>query len=181
MTALTAPIRWLQYKALVLATAARYGYDAALLAAQIHQESAWKPDAVSPCGAQGLAQFMPATWKDYGKGASPFEPAPALDACVRLMRDNLKRYAGDTRLALAAYNCGPGNVNKAAKKAGSFAWDALERYLPAETRAYVPAILSKKPLYSAIAGALQVATQTAPALLLVVVLGAALLVRRLTA
>jgi hypothetical protein len=60
----------------------------------------------------GLGQFMPETWKEYGQGADPYDPAASLDASARYMRDLLKRYNGDYTLALAAYNAGMGNVDK---------------------------------------------------------------------
>lgn len=157
------PSSFFQYLGLIQATAARYGWDPTLLAAQIHQESAFNARAVSPCGAQGLAQFMPGTWKDYGKG-DPFDPEAALDASVRLMKDLYKKF-GDIRLALAAYNCGAGNVTKAAAKAGSPVWENLEAYLPSETRAYVPAILQKQSLYKTVQDLAQGAADTGKAAL----------------
>jgi hypothetical protein len=100
----------------------------ALLAAQLEAESGFDPSAVSPAGAQGIAQFMPATWAgnwNPQRGRSPFEPAPAIAAQARLMHLLLERSSGDVAAALAAYNAGPGVL------AG--AW-------PRETRAYVARI-----------------------------------------
>jgi soluble lytic murein transglycosylase-like protein len=99
-----------------------------VFAAQIETESAWDPDAVSSTGAQGLAQFMPATWEEWGKDydgngdASPFDPADAIGTQADYLC-HLQDWAEDERaagviegdrldLALAAYNAGQGNVRK---------------------------------------------------------------------
>jgi soluble lytic murein transglycosylase-like protein len=82
--------------------------SAALLAAQLYAESGFNPFASSPAGAQGIAQFMPATARAYGL-ADPFDAEQAIDAQARLMRDLLRRFAS-VLLALAAYNAGPGPV-----------------------------------------------------------------------
>lgn len=93
----------------MLARAAqRWNVSAALLAAQIYVESRFNPFAVSGAGAQGIAQFMPATAAAYGL-RDPFDAARAIDAQAHLMRDLLRRFAA-VPLALAAYNAGPGAV-----------------------------------------------------------------------
>jgi hypothetical protein len=93
----------------MLARAAqRWNVSAALLAAQIHQESGFNPAAVSPAGAQGIAQFMPATGRSYGL-RNPFDPQQSIDAQAHMMRDLLRRF-GSVPLALAAYNAGSGAV-----------------------------------------------------------------------
>ncbi|MGB2710584.1 MAG: transglycosylase SLT domain-containing protein, partial [Conexibacter sp.] len=92
-----------------IATAAqRWNVSAALLSAQLYAESGFNPFAVSPAGAQGIAQFMPATAHAYGL-ADPFDAARAIDAQAHLMRDLLRRF-GAVPLALAAYNAGAGTV-----------------------------------------------------------------------
>jgi hypothetical protein len=88
--------------------AASHGVSAALLAAQLLAESNFDPRAVSPTGARGIAQFMPATAAAYGL-ADPFDAGAAIDAQARLMADLLDRF-GSARLALAAYNAGPAPV-----------------------------------------------------------------------
>ena len=93
----------------VLARAAqRFNVSATLLAAQLYAESNFNPFAVSPAGAQGIAQFMPATARALGLG-NPFDAERAIDAQAHLMRDLLRRFAA-VPLALAAYNAGPGAV-----------------------------------------------------------------------
>jgi hypothetical protein len=88
--------------------AQRWSVSAVLLAAQLYAESGFNPFAVSPAGAQGIAQFMPATARGVGLG-DPFDVAQAIDAQAHLMRDLLRRF-GTVPLALAAYNAGPGAV-----------------------------------------------------------------------
>lgn len=85
--------------------AARHGVDRRLVEAVVRVESAGNPRAVSPRGALGLMQLMPARAAALGV-AEPFDPAANLDGGVRHLRDLLARYAGDVRLALAAYNAG---------------------------------------------------------------------------
>ncbi len=88
--------------------AQRWNVSAALLAAQLYTESNFNPFAISPAGAQGIAQFMPGTARAMGLG-DPFDAGEAIDAQARLMRDLLRRFAA-VPLALAAYNAGPGPV-----------------------------------------------------------------------
>ena len=89
--------------------AQRWNVSATLLAAQIYAESNFNPFARSRAGAQGIAQFMPATARAYGL-ANPFDPEQAIDAQAHLMRDLLRQF-GSVPLALAAYNAGPGRVS----------------------------------------------------------------------
>ncbi len=110
-------------------------------------ESALNPTAVSPAGAKGLWQFMYGTGKIYGLQSSSyiedrFDPYKATTAAARHLRDLYNIY-GDWFLVLAAYNAGPGNVNKAIRRAGGIKdyW-AIYDYLPAETRGYVPAFIA---------------------------------------
>lgn len=112
-------------------------------------ESAINPNAVSRAGAAGLWQFMPATAKGLG-----MEVNSLIDERrdARLSSRNAARYLkqlyeiyNDWSLAIAAYNCGPGNVNKALRRAGGEGkkdyWE-IYSYLPAETRGYVPAFIA---------------------------------------
>ena len=90
--------------------AQRWNVSATLLAAQLYAESNFNPFAVSDAGAQGLAQFMPATARAYGLD-DPFNPTSAINAQAHLMRDLLRMF-GSVPLALAAYNAGPAPVQK---------------------------------------------------------------------
>jgi hypothetical protein len=97
-----------RFRAHILRAAARSDVSAGLLAAQLMAESNFNPFAVSPAGAQGIAQFMPATARAYGLG-DPFDAPAAIDAQAHLMSDLLRQFAS-VPLALAAYNAGPAPV-----------------------------------------------------------------------
>ncbi|MEZ5078060.1 MAG: transglycosylase SLT domain-containing protein [Solirubrobacterales bacterium] len=97
-----------EYRQPILAAAAKWNVSAALLAGQLMAESGFDPNAGSPAGAQGIAQFMPGTAASYGL-RNPYDPVEAIDAQAHLMSDLLARF-GDPQLALAAYNAGPGAV-----------------------------------------------------------------------
>jgi murein DD-endopeptidase MepM/ murein hydrolase activator NlpD len=108
-----------QYRQDVTAAATEAGVPAALVAAQIQAESGWDPTAASPVGARGIAQFMPATWAQYGAGADPLDPRAGIAALGRYMKDlrtqvgHLAQSEAETiQLILAAYNAGPGAVLK---------------------------------------------------------------------
>ncbi|MFF4922492.1 NlpC/P60 family protein [Kitasatospora sp. NPDC001261] len=126
------------------------GLTSPRLAAQLHQESGFDPNAQSPAGAQGMAQFVPDTWHTWGRDAegngvtSPFDPADAIDAQGRMMC-SLIRQARDSgidadpwQLALAGYNAG---------------WHAVEAAhgIPPyrETRQYVAAVVAAVPDFTA--------------------------------
>ena len=109
---------------------AAHGVSPRLLAAMARQESGFDPSAVSPAGARGLMQLMPATARGLGVTDS-FDPAQAVDGAARLMRDLLDRFGGRVDLALAGYNAGPGAVLR---------YDGVPPY--PETKNYVRSILS---------------------------------------
>ena len=118
-----------RYRAPIMRSAARWNVSGALLAAQLMAESGFDAGAVSPAGAQGIAQFMPGTAASYGL-RNPFDAEAAIDAQAHLMSDLLRQFRS-VPLALAAYNAGPGAVS-ACSCAGPYA----------ETRAYVARILA---------------------------------------
>jgi membrane-bound lytic murein transglycosylase D len=110
-------------------------------------ESALNPRAVSRVGATGLWQFMYGTGRMYKLNISSYvderrDPIKSSYAAVEFMEDLYEMY-GDWILVIAAYNCGPGNVRKAIKRAGGKRnyWD-IYHYLPRETRGYVPAFIA---------------------------------------
>ena len=99
------------YKAEIAAAAAEFGLDSALLHAVIHAESAFNPMALSNKGAQGLMQLMPDTATDMGV-ADAFDANQNIRGGARYLAMLLKNFNGDARLATAAYNAGPGAVQK---------------------------------------------------------------------
>jgi len=110
-------------------------------------ESALNPTALSRVGAGGLWQFMLPTGKIYGLEINSLvderrDPVKATHAACRYFKDMYNIY-GDWNLVLASYNCGPGNVNKAIRRANGKTdfWDIFP-YLPRETRSYVPLFIA---------------------------------------
>jgi len=91
--------------------AARHGVDPELVRAIIQVESAWDPRAVSPAGAMGLMQLMPATVKARGV-TDPFDPVQNIEAGVAEIAERLEEYAGELSVALAAYNAGGKAVSR---------------------------------------------------------------------
>ncbi|MBQ2112355.1 MAG: LysM peptidoglycan-binding domain-containing protein [Bacteroidales bacterium] len=109
-------------------------------------ESALNPTAVSRAGAKGMWQFMYSTAKMYGLHIDSFvderlDPVKSAEAAAQYLQDSYEIF-GDWNLAIASYNCGAGNVNKAIRRSGGKRafWD-IWPYLPRETRGYVPAFV----------------------------------------
>ena len=121
------------YADLFTRAASRYGVDPSVLAAMAKQESGFNSQAVSPAGAQGLMQFMPATAK--GLGVNALDPTSAIDGAARYLSSLTKQF-GSTDLALAAYNAGPGTVSR---------YGGMPPY--SETQNYVRSVMSKAEAY----------------------------------
>lgn len=112
------------------------------------QESAGNPNAVSPKGATGLFQIMPDTGKEIAAelGIQEYnlkDPATSEKFYKHYMGKLLKQFKGDPKLALAAYNSGPGRVSRLLKETGGTTFEDIKDLLPDETAKYVPQILSR--------------------------------------
>jgi soluble lytic murein transglycosylase-like protein len=111
------------------------GISPNLFERQIQQESGFNPWAVSPAGAEGIAQFMPATASSMG--VNPWDPTSSLYGAARLMAQLSNQFGGNYSMALAAYNAGPGAVQYAVNVGGNN-WYA---YLPSESQNYISVIM----------------------------------------
>lgn len=118
------------YAAKVAELAERFDLSPALIEALVWQESRWRPSAVSPVGARGLAQLMPGTARELG--VDPHDPLANLEGGARYLRAQLDRFDGNLERALAAYNAGPGRV---------IAAGGIPRIR--ETQTYVAAVLGR--------------------------------------
>jgi membrane-bound lytic murein transglycosylase D len=110
-------------------------------------ESAWKPKAMSWAAASGLWQFIPATGRTYGLRQNAYidernSYEQATRASARHLKDLAKRYNGNWELAMAAYNTGAGNIDRAISRAGTANFWMIYPYIAQETRNYVPNILA---------------------------------------
>lgn len=111
------------------------GFSPDVFVRQINQESGFDPAAISPAGAIGIAQFEPAT--AVSLGVNPWNPVQSLQGASRLMANYVQQYGGDVAKSLAAYNAGPGAVQRAVSLGGA-GW---RNFLPAETQNYIRTIL----------------------------------------
>jgi len=124
-----------QYVAIAQQDAIAAGISPDYFVRQINSESGFNPNAVSPAGAVGIAQFLPGT--AAGLGINPWDPIQALRGAARLMANYAHQYGGDYAKALAAYNGGTGTVQYAVNNCGANWLNCL----PGETRHYIYVIM----------------------------------------
>ena len=133
------PATFSKFDPLIQSAASKYGVNPNLISRMIKHESNFNPKAISPTGAKGLMQLMPDTATELGV-RNVFDPEENLDAGVRYISQLLHKYDGDVNKALAAYNWGPGRVDK----------HGIDN-LPTETRNYLQRILGGEDVGSNIA------------------------------
>lgn len=145
----------LAFREYVEQMAAEFGIPEGLIYSVIRSESSFSPTALSPVGAVGLMQLMPATAASIANGGKGNFNADALTSPktnirygVKHLRDLLTLYKGDRILAVAAYNAGAGNVNRWRKTFGYLRTDEFVESIPfAETREYVKKVISGAEIY----------------------------------
>ncbi|MCZ8370599.1 MAG: lytic transglycosylase domain-containing protein [Porphyrobacter sp.] len=128
-----------RYAAKIAELSARFDLSPALMEAVVWQESRWNENARSPVGAQGLAQLMPGTARYLG--VDPRDPFANLEGGARYLREQLDRFGGDLEKALAAYNAGPGRVERSGGVPNI-----------RETQQYVAAIMGRLAHHSRVPG-----------------------------
>jgi soluble lytic murein transglycosylase-like protein len=139
------------YSAEITAAAQRHGLDPALLAGLIRQESGFDAGAVSPAGATGLTQLMPGTAAALGV-TDASDPLQAIEGGAKYLAQQLETFGGDVAQALAAYNAGPGAVQR---------YGGVPPY--AETQAYVQKVQGYAEQYRSTASTAATAAATATA------------------
>ncbi|MBA2938117.1 lytic transglycosylase domain-containing protein [Paenibacillus sp. CGMCC 1.16610] len=135
-----------QFDDLIKEASAKYGVDESLVKAVIQQESDFNHQAVSPAGAKGLMQLMDGTGRGYGV-TNPFDPKQNVDAGTHFLSNLIQKYNGNEGVALAAYNAGPGRVDRLGIKNDQDLSNKLHQ-LPKETQAYVSQVLGHKMKFS---------------------------------
>ena len=142
------------YREAVLAASRRFGLEPALLFAVMRVESAFDANALSPTGAKGLFQFTDATWREVARrlgeaGADPFDPETSALFAAAYLRQLRDAFGGDLRLAVVAYNGGPGYVRRVLKAYPDF-WDFLRFQPRDEPREYLAKVWQAYAVYRAL-------------------------------
>ncbi|QHW30412.1 lytic transglycosylase domain-containing protein [Paenibacillus rhizovicinus] len=134
------------YDAIIDQAAAKYGIDPSLIKAVIHTESSNNPNAESASGAKGLMQLMDGTARSLGVTDS-FDPQQNIEGGTKFLAYLMNKYGGNEQAALAAYNAGPGRVDRAGIQSNSD-FQALMSRLPEETQRYVSKVLNAQTGYT---------------------------------
>ncbi|QMV44867.1 lytic transglycosylase domain-containing protein [Cohnella cholangitidis] len=134
------------YDDLITAAGAKYGVDPALIKGVIQSESSFNPNAVSSANAKGLMQLMDDTARGLGVSNS-FDPAQNIDGGTRFLSYLLRKYDGNVSTALAAYNAGPGRVDRSGIQNDQDLAMNLH-LLPTETQNYVRKVLNASSQWS---------------------------------
>lgn len=133
------------YDPIIEAAAELHSVDARLVKAVVSAESSFNPYAVSSAGAKGLMQLMDATGAALGV-ADPVDPTQNVDGGTRYLAELLRKYNGNEQVALAAYNAGPGRVDRLGIRTDADLGEKLH-LLPQETQAYIRKVQSRKEQY----------------------------------
>jgi soluble lytic murein transglycosylase-like protein len=131
---------------IVAAAGSKFGVDPALVKAVIHAESNFRTDAVSPAGAKGLMQLMDSTARTVGVDNS-LDAEQNIHGGTRFLRNLLHKYGGNVGVALAAYNAGPGRVDRLGIRTDMDLAERME-LLPEETQRYVSKVLGYHQQYT---------------------------------
>lgn len=135
------------YESYIQASSQRYGVEASLVKAVIRAESDFDPRAVSKAGAKGLMQLMDGTGQGLGV-SNPFDPQQNIEGGTKFLSGLLKKYGGNEGVALAAYNAGPGRVDRLGIRTDADLKEKLH-LLPRETQRYVSKVLDFKEQFQA--------------------------------
>jgi soluble lytic murein transglycosylase-like protein len=135
-----------QYDGFIQEASLKYGVDTSLVKAVIQQESEFNHQAVSPAGAKGLMQLMDGTGSGFGV-TNPFDPKQNVDAGTHFLSNLIKKYNGNEGVALAAYNAGPGRVDRLGIKTDQDLANKLH-LLPRETQGYISKVMGHRQNFS---------------------------------
>ncbi|NUU77893.1 lytic transglycosylase domain-containing protein [Paenibacillus xylanilyticus] len=135
------------FESLIASASAKYGVPESLIKAVIDTESGFNPNVVSSAGAKGLMQLMDGTAAGLGI-SNAFDPAQNIDAGTKYLSLQLQRFGGEVKMALAAYNAGPGRVSRLGVSNDSELMSVLH-LLPAETQAYISKVEKAQSKYTA--------------------------------
>ncbi|WP_440111127.1 lytic transglycosylase domain-containing protein [Paenibacillus sp. QZ-Y1] len=133
------------FESLIATASAKYGVPESLIKAVIDTESNFNPNVVSSAGAKGLMQLMDGTAAGLGV-SNAYDPAQNIDAGTKYLSLQLQRFGGEVKMALAAYNAGPGRVSRLGVSSDSELMSVLNR-LPSETQAYISKVEKAQSKY----------------------------------